>query len=221
MKKAINVIGRSVMAAALLSFGVGASAQYYGGGYGAVGYGAPQVIPGTYSYGNYAPTRIFPTTVRPMTDAPGSLRAGIWVDPDGCQHWVMDMGLEGFMDPVLTSDGRPICGHSCGALRSEVLFDSGQAQLRPGSERVMSAAAGQLRRLGKRSITVVGHTDSDGSAASNVTLSQRRANAVAQALGSMGVNISGATGVGESYPIASNGTAAGKAQNRRVELVCR
>ena len=36
-------------------------------------------------------------------------RPGIWTDPDGCQHWVMDDGIEGFMAPILTREGRPIC----------------------------------------------------------------------------------------------------------------
>lgn len=36
-------------------------------------------------------------------------RPGIWTDPDGCQHWVMDDGIEGFMAPILTPQGLPIC----------------------------------------------------------------------------------------------------------------
>lgn len=35
--------------------------------------------------------------------------AGIWVDPNGCDHWIIDDGLEGYADPRLTPDGRPIC----------------------------------------------------------------------------------------------------------------
>ena len=34
---------------------------------------------------------------------------GIWIDPDGCQHWVMDDGAEGYMTPHLARDGRPVC----------------------------------------------------------------------------------------------------------------
>ncbi len=36
-------------------------------------------------------------------------RPAIWIDPDGCQHWVMDDGQRGFMDPVRTRDGKPVC----------------------------------------------------------------------------------------------------------------
>jgi len=42
----------------------------------------------------------------------------IWVDPDGCEHWVMDDGAEGYMSPHLTRDGLPVCkrGNTCGVL---------------------------------------------------------------------------------------------------------
>lgn len=36
-------------------------------------------------------------------------RPGIWTDPDGCQHWVMDDGIEGYMAPILTRHGMPVC----------------------------------------------------------------------------------------------------------------
>jgi len=72
----------------------------------------------------------------------------------------------------------------------------------------------------KTSITVNGHTDSDGGTSFNQGLSERRASSVANYLGSKGVagNRLQPIGYGESSPIASNSSAAGKAQNRRVEL---
>ena len=68
---------------------------------------------------------------------------------------------------------------------------------------------------------VVGHTDSDGEAAYNIGLSERRANAVADVLQSDGVpyNRLRTIGRGEEQPIATNLTPEGKAQNRRVEVV--
>jgi hypothetical protein len=39
-------------------------------------------------------------------------RATIWVDPDGCQHWVIDTGFEGFMSSRLDKDGKPVCNQS-------------------------------------------------------------------------------------------------------------
>ncbi len=48
----------------------------------------------------------------------------IWVDPDGCEHWVMDDGWEGYMTPHVTRDGRPVCrtGNTCAVLGSDQLF---------------------------------------------------------------------------------------------------
>ncbi|MFA7432058.1 MAG: hypothetical protein WCZ23_18030 [Rhodospirillaceae bacterium] len=37
------------------------------------------------------------------------LKAGIWVDPEGCQHWIIDDGVEGYMDLRRTPDGKPVC----------------------------------------------------------------------------------------------------------------
>ena len=38
-----------------------------------------------------------------------SMKATVWIDPDGCRHWVIDDGLEGYMSPVLKTDGKPDC----------------------------------------------------------------------------------------------------------------
>ena len=38
-----------------------------------------------------------------------TMKASVWVDPDGCKHWVIDDGLEGYMSPALTADGKPDC----------------------------------------------------------------------------------------------------------------
>lgn len=37
------------------------------------------------------------------------LQAGIWIDPNGCDHWIIDDGVEGYLSPRLTPDGRPVC----------------------------------------------------------------------------------------------------------------
>jgi outer membrane protein OmpA-like peptidoglycan-associated protein len=68
---------------------------------------------------------------------------------------------------------------------------------------------------------VEGHTDSDGDAASNLTLSIARAKSVVADLGKHGIETSRlvAAGYGSTRPVASNATVAGKALNRRVELV--
>ncbi|RNF84368.1 OmpA family protein [Montanilutibacter psychrotolerans] len=99
-------------------------------------------------------------------------------------------------------------------------FGSGQATL-------TAAAAGSVRALaayvktGGGAVRIEGHTDSDGNAAGNLALSQRRADAVRDALVAAGVPRSRvqAVGRGQAEPVADNGSAAGRARNRRVEVI--
>ncbi|EAQ24207.1 MULTISPECIES: OmpA family protein [unclassified Roseovarius] len=81
--------------------------------------------------------------------------------------------------------------------------------------------AQSLQAYPDTTVQVVGHTDSDGAASYNQSLSERRANAVADVLASGGVSYGRlrAFGRGEDQPVASNLTPQGKAQNRRVEIV--
>jgi outer membrane protein OmpA-like peptidoglycan-associated protein len=71
-----------------------------------------------------------------------------------------------------------------------------------------------------KSFIINGYTDNRGSARRNVKLSQRRANAVAQIAADANVPLLDVRGYGESSPKASNKTAAGRAENRRVEIIC-
>ncbi|MEQ9661302.1 MAG: OmpA family protein [Parasphingopyxis sp.] len=99
-------------------------------------------------------------------------------------------------------------------------FDVDSAQLRPIFRQTLDEVAQTLNAYPETYIDVYGHTDSDGSDAYNLALSQRRAQAVADYLVARGVNRAriATQGFGESQPIASNATAAGKQQNRRVEI---
>lgn len=153
-------------------------------------------------------------------DAPGSYVAGIWVDPDGCQHWVMDLGIEGMMDSVMLPSGQPVCGRGCGRLPGEVLFDTGSATLTSSGREAVQGVASQLASRNQYSVGVVGYTDSAGDDASNQSLSEARAQAVANALSNSGISVTSISGRGESNPIGDNSTPAGRATNRRVELVC-
>jgi outer membrane protein OmpA-like peptidoglycan-associated protein len=83
--------------------------------------------------------------------------------------------------------------------------------------------ANSLQRYPNSTVFVVGHTDNTGSAAYNYDLSQRRAASVAAVLRNSGVagNRLQTVGRGFDQPIASNATAQGRAQNRRVEIVIR
>ena len=101
-----------------------------------------------------------------------------------------------------------------------VNFATNSDRLLGGAEQVLADAAATLRKNKDLVVEVAGHTDSDGSAALNESLSERRAITVRDYLIDRGVNHGNLTvkGYGESAPIADNTTREGKARNRRVEL---
>jgi outer membrane protein OmpA-like peptidoglycan-associated protein len=104
---------------------------------------------------------------------------------------------------------------------SDVLFDTGKATLKPGSDRDLDRLAKALRDNPNTRVKIEGYTDSVGSESYNESLSDRRAQAVADTLRMRGVPDSQvqAQGFGKEYPVASNGTPEGRQQNRRVEIV--
>jgi outer membrane protein OmpA-like peptidoglycan-associated protein len=102
-----------------------------------------------------------------------------------------------------------------------VLFASGKSTLLPGAQSKLSAVADVIKDQTDRDIIVEGHTDSQGSDAGNLQLSQARAQAVRDYLVARGVSANRvrAEGVGEGKPIADNKTPEGRANNRRVEII--
>lgn len=104
---------------------------------------------------------------------------------------------------------------------SGVLFETGEAQLKPGARRRLEQLASVLREDPAQTAIVEGFTDNVGDEALNQELSERRAQAVRDALAALGVEPSRiqTRGYGEDYPVASNQTPAGRQQNRRVEVV--
>jgi len=103
---------------------------------------------------------------------------------------------------------------------SNITFATDQDQVMPQFYPTLNSVAIVLRKFDKTLIDVNGHTDSTGSVAYNQGLSERRANSVAGYLNSQGVDPRrvSARGFGPSQPIASNATAEGRAQNRRVSV---
>lgn len=113
----------------------------------------------------------------------------------------------------LMTDGR-IISH-------DILFDPSQAIIKPASQPSIDQLAALLQSQPTLRFSVEGHTDSDGDAATNVKLSQARAEAVRAALikGGIAADRLTAKGFGETKPLDPSNTPAAKAQNRRVEFV--
>jgi outer membrane protein OmpA-like peptidoglycan-associated protein len=103
----------------------------------------------------------------------------------------------------------------------DVLFDTAQATLKPGAASTLDRLAEFMRDNGERRVMIEGHTDSRGEDAYNRQLSERRADAVRDALLDRNVEQQRirTVGLGEAYPVASNDTQAGMQENRRVEIV--
>ena len=158
-----------------------------------------QIISGVVTGERYAPT--------------------IWIDPDGCEHWVMDDGIEGYMDLKRDRQGNPTCHpvETCAVMNSDQLF---------ATDRYSISSSGRARltnffnQANATAYIIIGHTDSRASDEYNMRLSLNRANAVAEVAAATGARIADVRGLGERQPKASNGTAAGMAANRRVEIIC-
>jgi len=103
----------------------------------------------------------------------------------------------------------------------DVLFESGQTELREEAMASLVEVVDLLQSEPDKNIRIEGHTDSVGDANTNLEISQKRADAVFGALVSLGVDASRVTtqGMGEDFPIASNETEEGRAQNRRVDVI--
>ena len=144
---------------------------------------------------------------------------GIWIDPDGCEHWVMDDGVEGYMSPHVNRDGIPVCrrGNVCGVMNTDQLFATDKYS-------ISSAGRARLQQFfqsaSARAYTIAGHTDNRASDEYNMRLSLNRANAVARVAQGVGAKIVDVRGYGERVPKASNRSSAGMSQNRRVEIIC-
>ncbi|MCU0910261.1 MAG: OmpA family protein [Rhodobacteraceae bacterium] len=129
----------------------------------------------------------------------------------------LDRDLSGNIDVIRDGDRLIV------RMPNDLLFGVDSTFVRPDLQRDLSILAGSLNKYPRSTIEVVGHADSDGSDAYNQDLSERRASAVASILVNEGVSSRRvvAYGRGETQPIASNATPAGKQANRRVEIIIR
>ena len=103
----------------------------------------------------------------------------------------------------------------------DVLFASGKADIAPGAQRHIDKLAEFLNKNPNRNLLIEGHTDNTGGADLNIKLSQQRAEAVRDLLVSRGVSPQRITtrGYGPKYPLVSNDSAAGRQQNRRIDVL--
>jgi outer membrane protein OmpA-like peptidoglycan-associated protein len=103
----------------------------------------------------------------------------------------------------------------------DVLFDTGKADLNPGSARKLDQLAQFLTEHPERRVQIDGFTDSVGTESYNLDLSQRRAGAVKSSLITRGIDPSriGSQGYGKNFPVAGNTDSGGRQLNRRVEVV--
>jgi len=152
--------------------------------------------------------------------------AGAAVDASGCPLDSDGDGIADYLDKCPnTAKGTKVDNSGCPLkaiieLRG-VNFANNKAVLKPESKTVLDEMAVILKRYPDMKVEVAGHTDTSGSRALNVSLSQRRAEAVRTYLIEHGANADSLTAKGYAYdkPVASNATREGRARNRRVELV--
>jgi len=150
----------------------------------------------------------------------GQVQPGIWIDPDGCMHWVADGGLEGYMEGrVNPQNGMPVCldVNTCAVANTDVLFATDSARLTHSGRQQLQQF---FSSAGAFAYAIYGHTDSRASDEYNIRLSQRRAAAVAGVARSVGARVAREIGYGERRPVAPNDSAANMQLNRRVEIVC-
>jgi outer membrane protein OmpA-like peptidoglycan-associated protein len=169
------------------------------------------------SVGLSAATAVMAQTEPEVT---GQIEWGMWIDDDGCQHWWADGGIEGYMVPRRNPQtGKPVCmkKNTCLVENTDTLFETDSARLTAHGRSYLTAFFQQAGAFG---YAIYGHTDSRASDEYNISLSDRRAASVADIARSVGAVVEREIGFGERQPIASNSSAAGMQQNRRVEVVC-
>jgi outer membrane protein OmpA-like peptidoglycan-associated protein len=161
-----------------------------------------------------------PAVAQDQPEAQALIDWGVWVSPDGCMYWYADGGWDGFMEErVDPHTGLPVCleVNTCLSENTDTLFDTDSARLTAHGRQRLQQFFGSA---GAFSYAIYGHTDARASDEYNIDLSNRRAQAVYEVAVSMGAVVDRVIGFGERRPIATNDTAAGMQQNRRVEVIC-
>lgn len=161
-----------------------------------------------------------PASAQEQIIVSGTVQPGIWVDPDGCLHWVADGGIEGYMEGRVNPEtGMPVCldVNPCGVANTDTMFHTDSARLTSSGRAHLQQF---FQSAGAYAYAIYGHTDSRASDEHNMRLSERRASAVANVARSVGARVAREIGYGERRPIVANDSAANMQRNRRVEIVC-
>lgn len=153
---------------------------------------------------------------------------GRTVDSNGCE---LDSDGDGVVDGMDqcpgTAKGVKVDGRGCPMPQTVVMSDSDavnfefdKSNLTPAAMSTLDGMVQTLQSTAPKGLTISGHTDSVGTDAYNMGLSQRRAASVADYLASKGIDRGRmkSAGFGESHPVVANDTAANRAKNRRVEI---
>ena len=149
-----------------------------------------------------------------------------WVELtyNGGSDYYLDLAQKGGVEQsVVTADDIATALNGEGQISLHINFDTGKSTIKPDSQPIVDQIIAMMKANPSIQLSVEGHTDNVGSAASNKTLSQARAQAVVDAVVRAGVAASRMTpvGYGQDKPVADNATEDGRAQNRRVVLVKR
>jgi outer membrane protein OmpA-like peptidoglycan-associated protein len=128
--------------------------------------------------------------------------------------------IEGMKQDITANDMLDALNKN-GSIALQINFDTGKSTIKPESQKIVDEIATMLKADASLKVSIEGHTDNAGNAASNKTLSENRAKAVVDAVVAKGIDRSrlSSKGFGQEKPVADNSTEEGKAQNRRVEIV--
>jgi outer membrane protein OmpA-like peptidoglycan-associated protein len=149
----------------------------------------------------------------------GAVAGNLWSKRQEDRRIAMEQATQGTgVDVSRTADNQLKVN-----IPSDVSFDTGSATIKPQMRAVLDPFAASLKDDPKAQLTIVGHTDSTGSEAVNNPLSVQRAQSVRDYLSSRGVATGRVLteGRGEREPVSDNTTDAGRAKNRRVEILLR
>ncbi len=149
----------------------------------------------------------------------GAVAGNLWSKRQEDRRVAMEQATQGTgVDVTRTADNQLKVN-----IPSDVSFDTGSASIRPQMRTVLDPFAASLKDDPKAQLTIVGHTDSTGSEAVNNPLSVQRAQSVRDYLAARGVASTRIQidGRGEREPVADNTSDAGRARNRRVEILLR